>query len=69
METIKRAIEFHKKGDYKNAEKFYIQFLEKNPDEAKAHHLLGAVYMQTGEIELALQSLSRAYLLDKSLPI
>lgn len=69
MEIIKQAIEFHKKGDYKNAEKFYIRFLNDNPNEAKAHHLLGAMYMQIGEIELALKSLNKAFLLDKSFPI
>lgn len=69
MEIIKQAIEFHKKGDYQNAEKYYLQFLDKNPDEAKAHHLLGAMYMQICDYNKALKPLSKAYELDKSLPV
>ncbi len=69
METIKQAIEYHKKRDYKNAEKFYLQFLEKNPKEAKAHHLLGSMYMQMSNFKLALNSLNTAYELDKSFPV
>ncbi len=69
METIKQAIEFHKKGDYQNAERFYLLFLDKNPEEAKAHHLLGAMYMQIANYKKAIKSLSAAYKLDKTLPV
>ncbi len=69
MEIIKQAIEFHKKKDYQNAEKFYLQFLDKNPNEAKAHHLLGGMYMQSGDYKKALFSLEKAFLLDKTQPV
>lgn len=67
--TIQAAIECHKKGDFKNAEKFYLEFLDKNPAEAKAHHLLGGMNMQAGNYQKALKSLETAYKLEKSLPI
>jgi len=69
MEVIKQAIKFHKKGDFLNAEKFYLQFLKEKPEEAKAHHLLGALYMQTGEYKKALNSLETAFKFDTSDPI
>lgn len=69
MEIIKKAIEFHKKGDYKQAEEYYKIYLSRNPKEAKAHHLLGAMYMQEGELENALPSLQTAFSLENSTPI
>lgn len=69
METIRQAIEFHKKGDYQNAEKFYLRFLDKKPDEAKALHLLGAMYMQICDYNKAIDILFKAFELDKTLPV
>ncbi len=69
MEKIKQAIEFHKKGDYVNAEKFYLDFLNDNPNEAKAYHLLGCMYMQMKDFIRAAGSLKKASELEKSTPI
>ena len=69
MEIIKKAIEFHKKCDYNQAEEYYKIYLSRNPKEAKAHHLLGAMYLQKGDLEKALLSLEAAFLLESSAPI
>ncbi len=69
MEIIKKAIEFHKKCDYKQAEEYYKIYLARNPKEAKAQHLLGAMYMQQGNLENALDTLKIAFGLEKSVPI
>jgi len=69
MEIIKKAIEFHKKNDYAQAEEYYKIYLARNPKEAKAHHLLGAMYMQNGNLKNALKSLKTAFELEASTPI
>jgi len=69
METIKKAIEFHKKGDFKSAEALYLEFLAINPDEGHAHHLLGALYLQNKEFVKAKKHLELAYSLEKEPPI
>lgn len=66
---IQTAIEYHKTGDFQNAEKFYIEFLKKCPNEAKAHHLLGAMYLQTKNYTGAKKSLEIAFSLENSLPV
>lgn len=69
MEIIKKAIEFHKKGNLAQAEEYYKLYLTRNPDNAKAYHLLGSMYMQKGKLDLAQVSLEKAYGLENSLPI
>ncbi len=69
MDIIKQAIEFHKKSDFQNAEKCYLQFIEQNPSEAKAHHLLGALYMQICDFKKAARSLETAFGLDRATPV
>lgn len=64
METIKKAIECHKKGDFANAEIFYLQYLEKNPDSARAYHLLGALYKAKKEYNKAQNALNTALRLE-----
>ncbi len=69
MEIIKKAIECHKKGDFTQAEEYYKLYLTRHPKESKAYHLLGAMYMQKGDLSLAAKTLEQAYLLESSIPI
>ena len=69
MEVIKKAIECHKEGDFTRAEEYYKLYLIRNPKEAKAHHLLGAMLIQKGDFENALISLKTAFDLENSVPI
>lgn len=67
METIKQAIEFHKNGKFEEAEKLYLRFLETNPKESKAHHLLGLLYFQKGDYKKAIEPLKTALRLETSI--
>lgn len=66
---IKKAIGCHKARDFYNAEILYLDFLAKNPLEAKAFHLLGAMYMQAKNYPKASSTLKKAFELENSIPI
>ena len=45
---MKKAIEFHNKGEYLKAEEYYLKALEKNPNDAYINDILARFYNQIG---------------------
>jgi tetratricopeptide (TPR) repeat protein len=64
QETIEQAfglaVEHHQAGRLRQAEGFYRQVLERQPDHADALHLLGVVALQAGQYAAAVELIGRA---------
>ncbi len=62
-----QAIDFHKKGQYSSAEKYYRHALDLNPEFAKGYLNLGVLYFQLEQYSQALQCFKQASLNEPSL--
>ena len=60
QQAIDRAIKHHSSGDLAEAESIYRQILQTDPNQPVALHLLGVVFHQGGQNELAVEHLSKA---------
>lgn len=61
VELLNRADTLRYNGRYEDAEKLYLQVLERDPDNAEAHHGLGLVYyLHGGDFEKSLIEFKRA---------
>jgi tetratricopeptide (TPR) repeat protein len=59
-EELDRAINFHRQGRLEEAEALFRQTLQREPENFDALHLLGAVLVQKGDHQLAIDLLSDA---------
>ena len=62
--TIQTALEFHQKGQIKQAETLYRRVLKQEPGNADGWHLLGLLAFQTGKNREALRLMRKAITLD-----
>ncbi len=58
--TLEEALRLHQAGDFQAAHQLYQQILMAEPERADALHLLGLLYLQTGNDEEAVRGFSRA---------
>jgi virginiamycin A acetyltransferase len=65
---IDRAISKHQQGQFLEAEHLYSQALKLDPQDAYVLNLLGCLYYQIGNLELAMELVSQAILIDPSQP-
>lgn len=66
--SIYSALELQRKGQWAEAERLYRQVLERNPNDAKALHLLGMLQHQTGKETQAIELLGRSIGIDPDQP-
>ncbi|MFA7240293.1 MAG: glycosyltransferase [Sulfuricellaceae bacterium] len=59
-EALGIAIQHHKAGQLQQAESIYRQILQHQPDHADALHLLGAIALQVGQHQAAVELIGRA---------
>jgi tetratricopeptide (TPR) repeat protein len=57
---LQTAIAHHKAERFPDAEKAYLQLIQEEADNADGLRLLGALYLQTGQISLAMETLQKA---------
>ena len=57
---LHEALACHQKGSLKQAEGIYHDILKIRPDHFHALHYLGVLYLQLGNLDLAVQYLRRA---------
>ncbi|MFQ6022740.1 MAG: tetratricopeptide repeat protein, partial [Acidiferrobacterales bacterium] len=60
MTTIEQALEHHQAGRLRQAEAIYRQILTRDPNHAKALHLMGVIAHQTGQQAAAVELIGRA---------
>jgi protein O-GlcNAc transferase len=65
-EALVRGLALHQAGQLADAEAIYHQVLAADPDHAPALHLLGALAIQVGQPQAAIELLSRAVAIDPS---
>jgi tetratricopeptide (TPR) repeat protein len=58
--SLELALEHHKSGRFEDAERIYDQILASEPGHARALHLLGVMALQRGQLERAVDLISRA---------
>ncbi len=63
-EALARGTRHHQAGELAQAEMIYRQVLDADPDHAAAMHQLGVVAIQQYQLELAVQLITRAIVLD-----
>ena len=59
-QAIRAALDYHKTGQFAQAEAMYRQILQAVPDQPDALHYLGLIAHNTGRNEIAVQLISRA---------
>lgn len=50
-EDLKRAIEYHKRGEYSKAREYYLRTIEKDPKNARIRVLFGNVLYYAGYVD------------------
>jgi Flp pilus assembly protein TadD len=60
IEIFARARQHHQRGELAQAEHFYQQTLQADPNHADAHHMLGVLALQTGRFHVAIASIRKA---------
>ncbi len=55
-----KATELHQQGEFNNAKKLYEQILQEEPDNAEVLHLLGLLFVDFGQLELAQENIRKA---------
>jgi len=68
-DTLRRAAELHRQGDFSSARRLYGDVLAREPDNAEALHLAGAAAANQGSPDQAVELLTRAARLDPHNPI
>jgi predicted O-linked N-acetylglucosamine transferase (SPINDLY family) len=59
-EALDLAIQYHQRGDLRQAEQLYRQILQAEPHNADALHLLGVIAQQVGRNDAAIDFMTRA---------
>ena len=62
--AVQQAVDFHQKGDLKEAEDLYRQVISVAPNHTTALHLLGVISHQTGHNQEAVDLIRRALLIN-----
>ena len=60
------AFKFHSSNQLEKAEELYKQLLVMQPDDVNVLNLLGMLYISLKKINLAIEFLSKAFILKKS---
>jgi len=68
-DTLSRALQLHQQGQLEESRHAYESFLDSDPDNADASHLLGLVMLQQGDAESARERVSRAVKLRPEDPV
>lgn len=63
-QAMNHAVQLHQAGRIRKAEAIYRQIVQKQPNHADAQHLLGLVYHQTGQHDLAYTHIAQAISLN-----
>jgi len=66
---LDNAISFHRQGDFKQAQNFYEEILDKSPHNTEVLCLLGTLFSQIGVHEKGVLFLNKAINLDKDNPV
>lgn len=61
---IERALDYHNRGQLAEAEELYQQILNLDADNCKVLHLLGYLYYQIGNYDLAIELIGQAIFID-----
>ncbi len=64
MSTLSEAIAFHQQGEWEKAEALYLSLLQENPDNVDVLHLVGILYGQIAQYEIAEEYLERVLILS-----
>ena len=67
-ELIQLAIEHHRRGDLRAAERIYQQLLQADPSNPDALHLLGVVAYQSGRNDRAVELIQQAIAVNPGVP-
>ncbi len=59
-EVLQMAVEAHKSGDVKTADKYYTAILKRNPIHPDANHNMGVLAVGVGKHEIALPFFEKA---------
>lgn len=62
--TLNKAIRYHQNGNLSKAESIYKMILKKEKANADAWHLLGVLFYQTGEYDIAVRNIKKAITLN-----
>jgi len=65
---LETAIENHRAGHIKDAERIYQQILKKHPDQSDALHLLGVVAYQMNDPDTSIRLIRKAISINKNSP-
>ncbi len=68
MSQLQQAWTLHQAGNLREAERLYRQVLLSDPREVDAHNLLGQLYLQTGQFDLAEKALAGATQIRPDIP-
>ncbi len=60
QQTLDLAVQHHKAGDLRKAERIYNQILQADPNQPVALHLLGAIAHQVGKDDIAVELITKA---------
>lgn len=60
QQILEQAVQHHNAGRFPEAEKCYRQVLQADPDQPVALHLLGMIAFQSGNVEAAIELVSKA---------
>lgn len=63
---LQQALSAHQKGDIKQAEKLYLEQLQRNPADTNALQLLGTLYASQGRLEQATQMMQKSLSINTS---
>lgn len=66
---LEKGVILHQQGNYEAAESIYREVLHHAPRYPDALHLLGVLARQTGRVELAINSISRAISVNSCVPM
>ena len=60
QQSLDLAVQHHKAGDLRKAERIYNQILQADPNQPVALHLLGAIAHQVGKDDIAIELITKA---------
>lgn len=67
-EALARGLDFHKKGDYGNAESIYRKIYNENPKNSDVLHLSALILYHFGYFDSAIYWIKRAISLNNKIP-
>ena len=65
-QIINTGFSYHQQGKLDDAEPLYLEALKLKPENAEVYNLLGVLFLQKGEIDLALENILKAISISPS---